>query len=138
MTGASLMGRRGVRDKAREPSRPSADRKFELRLLVVAAAGTATVLVVGTLAYLARTGWVPLHRVDVGTANVLNSWTEAHPGAATFLVGVTMAGASFLGWALKEIVRRARPVVHDPVSSAPGFSFPSGPVEEGVEPEVAR
>ncbi|GAB3875120.1 phosphatase PAP2 family protein [Terrabacter terrigena] len=37
-----------------------------------------------------------------------------------------------VGWnlqlVLKEVVRRARPVVSDPVSHAPGFSFPSGHV----------
>jgi len=37
----------------------------------------------------------------------------------------TIWGAALLGFALKELVGRARPVV-DPVSSAPGLSFPSG------------
>jgi membrane-associated phospholipid phosphatase len=41
-------------------------------------------------------------------------------------VGVTMAGASLLGFALKELVGRSRPVLPEPVSSAPGLSFPSG------------
>ena len=39
---------------------------------------------------------------------------------ATLMVGW------FLGYALKLVVQRARPVVDDPVSHAPGYSFPSG------------
>ena len=39
---------------------------------------------------------------------------------------VTMMVAWSLQLALKETVRRARPVVSDPVSHAPGYSFPSG------------
>lgn len=41
---------------------------------------------------------------------------------------VTMMIAWPLQLLLKEIVRRARPVLGEPVSSAPGFSFPSGHV----------
>jgi undecaprenyl-diphosphatase len=44
---------------------------------------------------------------------------------ATWLV-VTVFGGAGLGLALKEIVGRARPVLPDPVSAAPGMSFPSG------------
>jgi undecaprenyl-diphosphatase len=44
---------------------------------------------------------------------------------ATWL-GVTVFGGAGLGLALKEIVGRARPVLPDPVSTAPGLSFPSG------------
>ena len=44
---------------------------------------------------------------------------------ATWLV-VTVFGGAGLGFTLKEIVGRARPVLPDPVSSAPGLSFPSG------------
>jgi membrane-associated phospholipid phosphatase len=39
---------------------------------------------------------------------------------------VTVFGGAALGVALKEIVGRARPVLPDPVSTAPGMSFPSG------------
>ena len=39
---------------------------------------------------------------------------------------VTMMVAWNLQLVLKEIVRRTRPVVSDPVSHAPGYSFPSG------------
>lgn len=41
---------------------------------------------------------------------------------------VTMMVAWNLALDLKEVVARARPVVADPVSSAPGYSFPSGHV----------
>ena len=44
---------------------------------------------------------------------------------ATWLV-VTVFAGSGLGLALKVIVGRARPVLPDPVSTAPGLSFPSG------------
>ena len=44
---------------------------------------------------------------------------------ATWLV-VTVFGGAALGYALKEIVGRARPALPDPVSTAPGLSFPSG------------
>ncbi len=44
---------------------------------------------------------------------------------AAWLV-VTVFGGAALGFALKEIVGRARPVLPDPVSTAPGMSFPSG------------
>ncbi|KRB47263.1 MULTISPECIES: phosphatase PAP2 family protein [unclassified Terrabacter] len=41
---------------------------------------------------------------------------------------LTMMVAWNLQLVLKEVVRRARPVVSDPVSHAPGYSFPSGHV----------
>ncbi len=41
---------------------------------------------------------------------------------------VTMMVAWGLQLAIKELVKRARPVVSDPVSHAPGYSFPSGHV----------
>ena len=44
---------------------------------------------------------------------------------ATWIV-VTVFGGAALGFALKEIVGRGRPVLPDPVSAAPGLSFPSG------------
>jgi len=39
---------------------------------------------------------------------------------------VTVFGGAALGFALKEIVGRVRPALPDPVSTAPGLSFPSG------------
>lgn len=44
---------------------------------------------------------------------------------ATWLL-VTVFGGAGLGFALKLIVGRARPALPDPVSAAPGLSFPSG------------
>ncbi len=44
---------------------------------------------------------------------------------ATWLL-VTVFGGAALGFVLKVIVGRARPVLSDPVSAAPGYSFPSG------------
>ena len=44
---------------------------------------------------------------------------------ATWLL-VTVFGGAALGFGLKEIVGRARPVLPDPVATAPGLSFPSG------------
>ncbi len=44
---------------------------------------------------------------------------------AAWLV-VTVFGGAALGLVLKVIVGRARPVLPDPVSTAPGWSFPSG------------
>ena len=44
---------------------------------------------------------------------------------ATWLV-VTVFGGAALGFVLKEIVGRTRPALPDPVSTAPGMSFPSG------------
>jgi undecaprenyl-diphosphatase len=39
---------------------------------------------------------------------------------------VTIVAASLLDLGMKAIVARARPVLDDPVTSAPGYSFPSG------------
>lgn len=39
---------------------------------------------------------------------------------------VTVFGGAALGFALKEIIGRARPVLPEPVATAPGLSFPSG------------
>jgi membrane-associated phospholipid phosphatase len=44
---------------------------------------------------------------------------------ATWLL-VTVFGGAGLGFVLKLIVGRVRPVLPDPVSAAPGLSFPSG------------
>jgi membrane-associated phospholipid phosphatase len=41
-------------------------------------------------------------------------------------LGATVWGAAMLGFTLKAVVGRARPVVAEPVSTAPGLSFPSG------------
>ena len=47
------------------------------------------------------------------------------PRLAAF-VAVTIIGGGLLNAAVKALVDRARPVLHDPVATAPGLSFPSG------------
>lgn len=44
---------------------------------------------------------------------------------ATWLL-VTVFGGAALGFMLKAVIGRARPVLPDPVATAPGLSFPSG------------
>jgi len=51
--------------------------------------------------------------------------TRREPRHAVWLL-VTVFGGAVLGYTLKELVGRGRPVVLDPVSTAPGLSFPSG------------
>lgn len=41
-------------------------------------------------------------------------------------ITATIVGAGVLGFVLKELVRRTRPDLPDAVSTAPGYSFPSG------------
>ncbi|GHE37892.1 hypothetical protein GCM10017673_45450 [Streptosporangium violaceochromogenes] len=53
------------------------------------------------------------------------AWGRGAPRLAAWAV-VTIAASGLLNLALKEIVNRARPVLPDPVSWAPGTSFPSG------------
>jgi len=128
------------------------------------AAGYACVvaLLVTTLAYLVRTNFDPLIRLDEDTIAAATGYTRDHPGLRDALLVweelsrpvtdylvialpvclwvwrrrqlTTRAWWAFLtmmaGWAmalgLKYLVQRARPVVADPVSQAPGYSFPSG------------
>ncbi|MCU1537628.1 MAG: phosphatase family protein [Humibacillus sp.] len=55
-------------------------------------------------------------------------WRRHHLRSRALWAFATMMVAWSLQLALKEIVQRARPIVSDPVSSAPGYSFPSGHV----------
>ena len=52
-------------------------------------------------------------------------WRVGRRSAALYLL-VARAVAVVLGFALKDVVRRARPVFAHPVAHANGFSFPSG------------
>jgi membrane-associated phospholipid phosphatase len=63
-------------------------------------------------------------------ATVLCIWVWRRHGLKSRAIWafVTMMIAWNLQLVLKEVVRRARPVVSDPVSHAPGYSFPSGHV----------
>jgi undecaprenyl-diphosphatase len=86
-------------------------------------------------------------RAHPGLATALVWWQEALQPRWVYLVGtgvaawiwwrhglksraiwgfVTMMVAWNIALDLKYVVQRARPVVTDPVSSAPGYSFPSG------------
>jgi undecaprenyl-diphosphatase len=68
----------------------------------------------------------PKWLMALGTLVCLWAWlakdlrNRALWGFATLMVGW------FVGYASKLLVQRARPVVADPVSHAPGYSFPSG------------
>jgi undecaprenyl-diphosphatase len=61
-------------------------------------------------------------------ATVLCVWVWRRHGLRSRAIWAfaTMMVAWNLQLVLKEVVRRARPVVSDPVSHAPGYSFPSG------------
>ncbi|GAA4226860.1 undecaprenyl-diphosphatase [Streptosporangium album] len=52
-------------------------------------------------------------------------WVRGSRRVAVWAV-VTITVSGLLNLAIKDIVNRARPVLPDPVSSAPGASFPSG------------
>lgn len=58
---------------------------------------------------------------------VLVWWRTAHRARAVWCF-LTMMVAWNVALDLKYVVQRVRPVVDDPVSSAPGYSFPSGHV----------
>ncbi|WP_245963654.1 phosphatase PAP2 family protein [Terracoccus luteus] len=63
-----------------------------------------------------------------GTIVCLVVWRRHHLTTRAAWAFVTMMVAWNLQLVLKEVVQRARPVVADPVSTAPGYSFPSGHV----------
>ena len=88
-----------------------------------------------------------ISRANPGLYTALVRWQEALQPRWVYLVGtgvcawlwwrhglksraiwgfVTMMVAWNLALDLKYVVQRARPIVTDPVSSAPGYSFPSG------------
>ena len=68
----------------------------------------------------------PIHLYIVMTAVCLWVWLARRRTTLAWWAFVTM----MLGWnlalVLKYVVQRARPVVDDPVSHSPGYSFPSG------------
>jgi len=68
----------------------------------------------------------PIHLYIVMTAVCLWVWLARRRTTLAWWAFVTM----MLGWnlalVLKYVVQRARPVVNDPVSHSPGYSFPSG------------
>ena len=61
-------------------------------------------------------------------AGIIALFLLASPRFRPYLKGyiVTLSGAALSGYALKEIIRRARPDGLIPALAQPGFSFPSG------------
>ncbi len=80
----------------------------------------ATALVVWQEAFQPR--WVYL----VGTGVCVWIWARRGLRSRAIWGFVTMMAAWNIALDLKYLVQRARPVVADPVSHAPGYSFPSG------------
>lgn len=62
----------------------------------------------------------------VGTGLCVWLWVRHRLKTRAIWAFVTMMAAWNLGFDLKYIVQRVRPVLADPVSHAPGYSFPSG------------
>lgn len=68
----------------------------------------------------------PRNLYAVGTLLCLWVWlAQGYRTRAWWAFG-TMMFAWFVGFAAKLVFQRARPLVEDPVSEAPGYSFPSG------------
>ena len=72
--------------------------------------------------------WVtqPIRLYVVGTALCLWVWLAKGLRTRAWWAFGTMMFAWMLGLTAKYAFQRARPVVEDPVSEAPGYSFPSG------------
>ncbi|MEI2766536.1 MAG: phosphatase PAP2 family protein [Dermatophilaceae bacterium] len=139
------------------PSRPGLGR----RLARSVAYAVAVTLPVGAIAFLVRTQWEPILRIDEDTIVAATAFTRQHPALFqtlvaweeafqprwVYLVGtlvclwtwrrlhwrgrslwafVTMMLAWNLALDVKLLVARARPVVEDALTHAPGYSFPSG------------
>lgn len=68
----------------------------------------------------------PLHGYVVATAVCLWAWLRRDLRTRSWWAFATMMVGWNLALVLKYLVARARPVVADPVSHAPGYSFPSG------------
>ncbi len=68
----------------------------------------------------------PINLYAVGTLLCLWAWLRAGLRTRAWWCFATMMAAWNLGLVAKLVVQRSRPVVEDPVSEAPGFSFPSG------------
>lgn len=69
--------------------------------------------------------FVPLHVYLLAVPAVIWVWRSGLRSRAVWGLFTMLIGWN-LGLQVKLIVQRARPVYDDPVSSAPGFSFPSG------------
>ncbi|EAQ00797.1 Conserved hypothetical, predicted membrane protein (TMS6) [Janibacter sp. HTCC2649] len=68
----------------------------------------------------------PTYLYVVATLVCLWVWRRQHLTTRALWAFVTMMVGWNLALDLKYLVQRARPIVSDPVSHAPGYSFPSG------------
>jgi membrane-associated phospholipid phosphatase len=82
----------------------------------------------GLRSFLLGWQWVtqPIRIYIVGTLLCLWVWLAKGLRTRAWWAFGTMMVAWLIGLLAKEVFRRARPVVEDPVSVAPGYSFPSG------------
>jgi membrane-associated phospholipid phosphatase len=82
----------------------------------------------GLRSFLLGWQWVtqPIRLYLVGTLLCLWVWLAKGLRSRAFWAFGTMMIAWMIGLFAKSVFQRARPVVEDPVSVAPGYSFPSG------------
>jgi membrane-associated phospholipid phosphatase len=82
----------------------------------------------GLRSFLVGWQWVtqPIRLYLIGTALCLWVWLAKGLRTRAWWAFGTMMVAWFIGLLAKYVFQRARPVVEDPVSQAPGYSFPSG------------
>jgi membrane-associated phospholipid phosphatase len=82
----------------------------------------------GLRSFLIGWQWVtqPIRLYLVGTALCLWVWLAKGLRTRAWWAFGTMMVAWMIGLFAKYVFQRARPVVEDPVSQAPGYSFPSG------------
>jgi undecaprenyl-diphosphatase len=82
----------------------------------------------GLRSFLITWQWLaqPIRLYVVGTALCLWVWLAKGLRTRAWWAFGTMMVAWFIGLVAKSVFQRARPVVEDPLSRAPGYSFPSG------------
>ena len=85
-------------------------------------------LPIAVVSFLVAWQWVtqPIRLYLVGTLLCLWVWLAKGLRTRAWWAFGTMMVAWFIGLSAKYVFQRARPVVEDPVSQAPGYSFPSG------------
>jgi undecaprenyl-diphosphatase len=82
----------------------------------------------GLRSFLLTWQWLtqPIRLYAVGTVLCLWVWLAKGLRTRAWWAFGTMMVAWFIGLVAKYAFQRARPIVEDPVSQAPGYSFPSG------------
>ncbi len=82
----------------------------------------------GLRSFLVAWQWLtqPIRLYAIGTALCLWVWLAKGLRTRAWWAFGTMMVAWFIGLVAKSVFQRARPVVEDPLSRAPGYSFPSG------------